>query len=230
MKIKIILTFSFLLFQAAIQTAFAQDYCNKNGEVLTTYFAPRLGAEGQEVQNYQNGIQTIFKKLQIGDKLEILTAHDAGVVKSFSACFPGCPPQGIMDQFLGLGGSCKATLAKKDQIDFKRKFVSNARRTMEDARDGSLGYLNILKVLAVINAHANSAEVDSKNTYLVSTMFNNTDINRSSVNGFFVNAVQNQDMLDAFPKLQVLGMSLNPDLIEMWTDLYAVNSQTFDYK
>ena len=166
MKTNIILTFSFLLFQAAIQSAFAQDYCNKNGEVLTTYFAPRLGAEAHAVQNYQNGIETIFKKLQIGDKLEILTAHDAGVVKSFSACFPGCPPQGIMDQFLGLGGSCKATLAKKDQIDFKRKFVSNARRTMEDAQDGSLGYLNILKVLGVINAHAETTEFNSKNSNL----------------------------------------------------------------
>ena len=101
---------------------------------------------------------------------------------------------------------------------------------MEDAQDGSLGYLNILKVLGVINAHAETTEVDSKNTYLVSTMFNNTNINRSSVNEFFVNAVQNQDMVDAFPKLQVLGMSLNPDLIEMWSDLYEVNGQKFDYK
>ena len=230
MKIKIILTFSFLLFQAAIQPAFAVDYCNKNGEVLTTYFAPRLGAEGQEVANYKNGLGTIFNKLEIGDKLVILTAHDAGVVKNFSACFPGCPPQGLMDQFLGLGDSCKATLAKKNQIDFRNKLKISVGRTMEDAKNGSLGYVNIMKVLGVINAHAETAEVNSKNTYLISTMFNNTNINRSSVNGFFVNAVQNQDMLDAFPKLQVLGMSLNPDLIEMWTDLYAVNSQTFDYK
>ena len=46
----------------------------------------------------------------------------------------------------------------------------------------------------------------------------------------FVSAVQNKDMLDEFPELQVLGIPLNPDLISVWTDLYAVNGQNFNYK
>ena len=93
MKTKIILTFFITILQALSQTAVAQDYCNSKGKNLTTYFAPRLGAEKQEVKNYQNGIEAVFLKLQVGDKLEVLIAHDAGVAKSFSACFPGCPPR-----------------------------------------------------------------------------------------------------------------------------------------
>ena len=230
MKTKIILTFFITILQALSQTAVAQDYCNSKGKNLTTYFAPRLGAEKREVKNYQNGIEAVFLKLQVGDKLEVLIAHDAGVAKSFSACFPGCPPQGILDQFIGLGGSCKATLADRDKINFKRTFVSSVKRTLEDAQDGNLGYKNILKTLGAIKAHENSTQTTNQNIFLVSSMFDKPDVDRDTADAFFVSAVQNKDMLDEFPELQVLGIPLNPDLISVWTDLYAVNGQNFNYK
>lgn len=230
MKTKIILTFFIIFFHALSQSAIAQDYCNSEGKTLTAYFAPRLGAVNQEVKNYQSGIEAVFLKLQVGDKLEVLIAHDAGVAKSFSACFPGCPPQGILNQFIGLGGSCKATLADRDKINFKRTFVSSVKRTLEDAQDGNLGYKNILKTLGAIKAHEKSTPTTNQNTYLVSSMFNKPDIDRDEADAFFVSVVQDKDMLDEFPELQVLGIPLNPDLISVWTDLYAVNGQNFDYR
>lgn len=230
MKTKIILTFFIIFFHALSQSAIAQDYCNSEGKTLTAYFAPRLDAVNQEVKNYQSGIEAVFLKLQVGDKLEVLIAHDAGVAKSFSACFPGCPPQGILNQFIGLGGSCKATLADRDKINFKRTFVSSVKRTLEDAQDGNLGYKNILKTLGAIKAHEKSTPTTNQNTYLVSSMFNKPDIDRDEADSFFVSVVQDKDMLDKFPELQVLGIPLNPDLISVWTDLYAVNGQNFDYR
>ena len=224
-QIIILSLFSYL----AIQPALSQDYCNENGTVFSAYFAPRLGAGTQEIKNYQNGVESIFRKLQIGDKLEILLAHDAGITQSFSACFPGCPPQGVMDQFLGLGGSCKATLAKRDQIDFKRKFVSSIKRTIDDSQNKNFGYLNIIKTLGVVSTHANVENKEMTNTFLVSTMFNDAAINRTSANAFFVQTIQSEDMPDGFPEMQILGTSLNPDLIELWTDLYTVNNQKFNY-
>jgi len=219
-----------IIFHALSHSAIAQDYCNSKGKILTTYFAPRVGAVKQEVNNYQNGIESIFLKLDVGDKLEVLIAHDAGVTKSFSACFPGCPPQGILNQFIGLGDGCKATLADRDKINFKRTFISSIKRTLEDAQDGNLGYKNILKTLGAIKAHEKSRQTANRNTFLVSSMFNKPDVDRNEADAFFVNTVQDKDMLDKFPELQVLGIPLNPDLISVWTDLYAVNGQNFDYK
>ena len=86
MKTKIILTFFITILQALSQTAVAQDYCNSKGKNLITYFAPRLGAEKQEVKNYQNGIEAVFLKLQVGDKLEVLIAHDVWQ-KAFQRAF-----------------------------------------------------------------------------------------------------------------------------------------------
>ena len=61
-------------------------------------------------------------------------------------------------------------------------------------------------------------------------MFDKPDVDRDAADAFFVSAVQNKDMLDDFPELQVLGIPLNPDLISVWTDLYALNGQSFNYK
>ena len=230
MKTIIILTAAIILFQTSSQTAVAQDYCNSEGKILTAYFAPRLSAVKQEVKNYQNGIETVFRKLQVGDKLQVFIAHDAGVAKSFSACFPGCPPQGILNQFIGLGGSCKATLADKDKINFKRTFVSSVKRTLEDAQDGSLGYKNILKTLGAIKAHEKATQAINQSNFLVSSMFNKPNLDRDAADAFFVRAIQDKDMLNEFPEMQVLGIPLNPDLISVWTDLYAVNGQNFKYE
>ena len=226
-KLALIKIFSFFLFFPV--SASAINYCNQDGKSYSAYFAPRVGAETQEIKNYQTSLENIYRKLEIGDKLELFVANGSGVTKAFSSCYPGCPPQGIAQQFLGLGGSCKATVAKRDQINFKNNFLKNASQIINGAKNKTAGYVEIIKTLGVIDAHSKAKQEAVSEYFIVSSMFNDVSINRNTVDKFFVMTVQDRAMIKKFPSMQVMGMSLNPELIELWKDLYAVNGQTFKY-
>lgn len=216
---------------ALMSPAFASDkYCSDEAETHRVYFAPKANMTVDEQNSAKTALEIIFRNLAVGDKLELFIASDNGVNRSFSSCFPGCPEEGMLSQFFGLGGGCKATLAKKHRLEFTNDYITNVKNILDAAGSGSQGYKNILATLNSINSHSATISDLTSNTSLVSSMYVSNTVAEEELDKFFVETIQNNRLPNQFPNITVSGLPINSDLINLWEDLYKLRGQSFSYK
>lgn len=228
---KIHITLIAIAASIVMSPALASDkYCSDEAETHLVYFAPKANMTVDEQNSAKTALEIIFRNLNVGDKLELFVASDSGVNRSFSSCFPGCPEEGMLSQFFGLGGGCKATLAKKHRLEFTNDYITNVKNILDAAGSGSQGYKNILATLNSINSHGSTISDLTSNTSLVSSMYVSNNVDKDELDKFFVEAIQNNRLPDQFPNIKVSGLPINADLINLWEDFYKLRGQSFSYK
>ena len=230
---RFILTFYILCLFFAKHTFAIQniDYCRMEGNKFSVYFAPQSGANDNEINNLASGLKNVSLELEVGDRLDIFLATSEGINLVFSECLPGCPPQGIMSQFIGLGGSCKPTLAKRDLKLFYEKFKITGRQIMQNSMQSERQNHPILEILSSITSHLeNDEDFNNKKVFLISSMNDGVLISDNKYDEFFISSVQNSNIPLKFPELEITGFNLNAKLIELWSDIYLLNNQIFKYK
>lgn len=206
-----------------------QDYCRTDDTGYQIYFNLRMNASDNEIDNYQSALKDLFQSLQIGDKLNIYLATENNVSKLFSDCFPGCPPQTVIDQFLGLGGACLVQIAKRDKIAFRRNFVNVFRREIQKTKNAIHSSDNPLLSLAAIKAHIESYANNNLKSIIVSSMHNTDIVTKKNLDKLFVELVQSSSIPTKFPNVKISGMPVNSELIQFWKDIYSLTSQNFEY-
>jgi len=206
---------------------FANDqYCSVSGKHQAVYFSPRVGANNEELRLYKQSLSSQLKALAVGDRLTFLAANERGIVQIFSSCMPGCPDQGIIGQFLGLGGSCAVTKAKADKNVFLSQYVSSAKRIMDGAFEGSG---DIMLTLSAVATHIDN-DGDKQTEYVViSSMQDSFDNSEETLDAWFVNVIQQDRIPERLPDAKVSGLSINAQLISFWEDIYAIKDQEFSY-
>ena len=220
-----------ILFSTASPAAFSSErYCSDQSTTYRVYFAPKFNMGETEKTSVKSALNNVFRELEVGDKLELFVASDDGVNRAFSSCFPGCPQEGMLSQFFGLGGGCKATLAKKHRLEFTNDYVSKIKNIMDASSAGSQGYKNILATLDSINIHAATLNDTRSSSTIVSSMYVAEKVDAAALDRFFVQSVQGNRMPERFPNLPVTGLPINSDLINLWEDLYRLRDQRFSYK
>lgn len=225
--------FCFIKILLVASNAYSSEaYCNNEGKFQQIYFAPRLELSDEEQKRYLSVFEKTFLSLEVGDKIEIFSANDNGVLKTFSLCFPGCPPQGFVEQIFGVGGECKPTRAKAEKIKFVNKFKRTVYDLTLNAKNGNEGVTNLLGTLSAINLHQRAQEqsFNLSETRIISTMFDAENPSLDDLNNYFVTEIQRSELPDSFPDAIIAGMPIDTDVIDLWKDIYSINGQEFRYE
>ncbi|MEA1888742.1 MAG: hypothetical protein U9N50_03025 [Pseudomonadota bacterium] len=104
-----------------------QDYCSQGQGRTVLFLIDRTSAfDEQDKKNFADGVDTLFKQLQTGERLIIhtLTEDFSGSEKIFDACRPGCLEQGLVS---GLFSQCRASRAKVDERKYIRDVLTSVK-------------------------------------------------------------------------------------------------------
>jgi hypothetical protein len=202
-----------------------EKYCIKNQKKFDIHIFGYTYDNDSQRQSALQGLTKIKNEFTHGSKVRVFTHTPNGVNVSMEACVPGCNVGTSMsDQFFS--SDCSAQIAKRDFIEFDKKFSSIA---VKDIVTKYENYDIFQAIQSLSDVYKNTQ--DQSNVYAVISMIPKgvNPTSRSDLNSLLVKKSESIVFPKSFPPVQLVGSSNNEELIKFWRDIFR-NKAKFNFQ
>jgi hypothetical protein len=201
-----------------------EKYCSKSAKKIDIHlFGYTYDTDSQRKLALQ-GLTKVKRDFLKGTKVRIFSHSLNGMSVSFDACVPGCNDSSATDQFFN--SDCSVQVAKRDFIEFEKKFASVVLRDIT-AKHDSYDIFQAIQSLSDVykNTH------DQNNVFAVISMVPKgiNPNHRNELTALYVKKSETISFPKSFPSVQLIGASSNEELIKFWNDVFR-NKAKFNFQ
>lgn len=216
-----------VIFATTVVHAGSEKYCAKDAKKIDIHlFGYTYENDAQRKLALQGltKIKTDPSLFARGNKVRVFSHSPAGMSVSFDACVPGCAESSMTDQFFN--SQCSAQVAKRDLIDFDRKFSSIALHELTSKFET---YDIFQAIQSLSDVYKNTH--DQSNVFAVISMVPKgvNPANRKELTSLYVMKNESIVFPKSFPAVQLVGSSNNEELIKFWSDVFR-NKAKFTFQ
>jgi hypothetical protein len=206
--------------------AFAgQDkYCAKGGKKVDIHLFGHTYENDSQRKLALQGLTKLKKDFAKGTNIRVFSHTPSGLTVSFDSCVPGCTESSLSEQFFS--GDCSAQVAKRDSIEFDRKFSFACFQNIT----GKHGTYDIFQAIqSLTDVYKNTQ--DQSNVFAVISMVPKgvNPASNAELSALYVKKSESIAFPKSFPPVQLIGAANNEELIRFWTDVFR-NKAKFNFQ
>jgi hypothetical protein len=213
-----------LIFLCLPAMAGSDKYCTKGGKRIDIHLFGFTYENDSQRKLALQGLTKLKKDFSRGENIRVFSHTPAGLTISFDACVPGCTESSLSEQFFS--GNCSVQVAKRDLIEFDRKFSSACIQNIT-AKHGNYDIFQAIQSLTDVYKNTQN----QGNVFAVISMVPKgvNPASNSELSALYVKKSESIAFPKSFPPVQLIGAANNEELIKFWTDVFR-NKAKFNFQ
>jgi hypothetical protein len=193
----------------------SQKYCLKEGERYDVHVFGETFEDQSHKKLALKGLSDLKNKFKYGDKVRLFIHKKTTYDIAIDSCIPGCPERQFIDQFFS--NECNVMVAKKDYQEFHKNFASKILANMKSEKSD---YDIFLSVQSLADVYKNTSQKDAIYSAISLIPKGVDPKNRTQLTKLYVEKREALKFPTAFPKVKLIGNSINQELIKFWKDIF----------
>jgi hypothetical protein len=212
MSKQILILFIVLLNGSAVAS---DKYCLKDGAKYDVHVFGETFEEQSQKKLALKGLSDLKNKFKYGDRVRLFIHKKTSYDIAIDSCIPGCPEKKFVDQFFS--SECSVMVAKKDYQEFHKNFSS---KILANIKSDTPDYDIFQSVQSLADVYKNTSQKDAIYSAISLIPKGVDPKNRTQLTKLYVEKREALKFPTAFPKVKLIGNSIDQELIKFWKDIF----------
>ena len=196
--------------------AFASEkYCLKDGAKYDVHVFGETFEEKSQKKLAAKGLSDLRNKFKHGDKVRLFIHKKSSYDIAIDSCVPGCPEKKFMEELFS--SECNLMVAKKDRQEFNNNF---SLKIIANFKSETSDYDIFQSVQSLADVYKSTSQKDAIYSAISLIPKGIDPKNRNQLTELYVKKREALKFPTAFPKVKLIGNSIDQELIKFWKDIF----------